>query len=234
MYDLQRVAVPGIVTPNWSEFAIGGGLSDFARRIVDTDRRIRDTTVIGGSSFGGFVAWEIAAIIRPRRLILLGSASSPTSIRRYLQTLFPLAPLTPRFAFAVAPYLGLSAAPLFGATDLQSARTFAAMGRAANASFLSWAVRSVSTWVPSFQSPSTEICRLHGLRDRLIRPPEDACTLISDAGHLPTITHPNEVNRFLESVMAEPDPGRAEQSLCAEGQGRRYATTLTTASGAAP
>ena len=215
MYDLQRTVVPDIVTPDWCDFVPVGSISDFARQIVETIPSVSSASTIGGSSFGGFVAWEIAALVRPKKLILLGSASSPAAIRAYLRALFPVARLLPGAAFAAAPYFGLSAAPLFGATDLNSARVFAAMGRAAAPSFLSWAIRAISRWAPSLLPSSTEVFRLHGMRDRLIRPPSEACALIARAGHLPTITHAREVNRFLESVMAGPDPGRAEQSTCA-------------------
>ena len=212
MYDLQRMIVPGLVTPEWNTYAPAGEVSDFARHIIETTPSISAASAIGGSSFGGFVAWELAALLRPEKLILLGSASSPGALRGYLRALFPVARILPRAAFLAAPYFGVSAAPLFGATDLKSARVFAAMGRTAAPSFLSWAVRAVSSWTPSPLHRSTQVCRLHGRRDRLIRPPSEPCTLISDAGHLPTLTHAADVNRFLAALAREPEPGSAEQS----------------------
>lgn len=200
MYDPQRSVVPGLVTPDWRSYAPAGGIADFARHVVETTPSLMSAVAIGGSSFGGFVAWEVAALLRPQKLILLGSASSPLAIRRPLRALFPVARFVPRAAFAAAPYFGVSAAPLFGATDTTSARIFASMGRAAAPAFLSWAVRAVATWTPSPLPPATQVFRLHGARDRLIEPPAEPCTLLAGAGHLPTLTHADDVNRFLVAL----------------------------------
>lgn len=176
-------------------------MADFARQVLLTMPELENGIAIGGSSFGGFVAWELAALVRPTKLILLGSASSRTAVRAFLRALLPVARGLPPPVFAALSYCGISGAPLFGARDLAAARTFSAMARRASPSFLAWAMDAISHWEPSPLSSSTAVYRLHGGRDLLIRPPVQQCHLIKKAGHLPTLTDPDEVCAFLIAAL---------------------------------
>ncbi len=211
MYDPQRAGIPDLVTPSWDAYLAGGSLADFARRIVEETPAVLTAEAIGGSSFGGFVAWEMAAITQPSDLILIGSASSTKQLRSSLHALLPISRWIPRPLLSVVPHTGLSAAPIFGANSLQTARAFADMGRGLKPEFLAWALRAIAGWLPSPLPPRTKVHRLHGSRDLLIRPPSDGATLLPNAGHLPTLTHSTEVLAFLVAVQSDVTRRRAEQ-----------------------
>jgi len=69
-------------------------------------------------------------------------------------------------------------------------------------SFLSWAAWAVLTWEENPQPLRIRVWQIHGERDRLL---PARCTrpdiVVSGAGHVLSMTHPEEMNRFLKERM---------------------------------
>ena len=74
----------------------------------------------------------------------------------------------------------------------------------ADALFLRWASQAVLDWEPSPPSPVPlpPIFQIHGEKDPILSPkftrPD---VIIRGAGHLISLTHPNELNAFLAKHM---------------------------------
>ena len=196
----QVSAFPRLQVVDWSACTVGGSIDEFASRLAAT-LDVDGPVIIGGSSFGGFVAWELAKHVDARALILLGSASTPRAVRQPLRFLLPAARFVPSAAHSLMKFAAPVVAPAFGAPMPAQRRLFTAMMRSTPTAFMTWAGRAVATWTPA-EVTGIPVHRLHGRRDRIIAPPhETGACIIEEAGHLPTVTHPDEVNRFLARVL---------------------------------
>src|SRR6185503_21033432 len=70
LFEPQRAAFPGLEVPPWLDPHPGETLPAFAARMAD---RVGPTgpLVLGGVSFGGMVALEMARLVQPRAVVLV-------------------------------------------------------------------------------------------------------------------------------------------------------------------
>lgn len=195
LFGPQEQAVPGLFSLAWPESRPNDTLPSYAARIAARLPRA-ESLVLGGSSFGGMVALEIAARIRPRAVILLGSCTSPRAIAPWIRGATPWLRTAPTACFRPRRW-GLSlAGPIFGDAGRDHQALAWSMVRGIDPAFLKWGIGAILTWRPTpVQVPVRQI---HGSRDHLIplrnvRPDR----VIPGAGHLLTLTHAEEVNAFL-------------------------------------
>ena len=89
----QKRAFPHLLTPAWtaSRRRHAGQLFGPAGR----DHPGGMPPVLGGSSFGGMVAWEMARHLHPIGVILIGSCRGPQAINRDVRMLGPLLAFCP-------------------------------------------------------------------------------------------------------------------------------------------
>ena len=78
-----------IEVPAWPPFHSGESLQSFAGRLFAGLADPPD--VIGGASFGGMVALEMAAIMQPKAVLLVGSCTSPSAVATHLRLVGRLA-----------------------------------------------------------------------------------------------------------------------------------------------
>ncbi len=206
LFAPQIEGVPGVDVMEWPAPAPDDTLATFAERIATGVTMT--PAMIGGASFGGFIAWEMARHLRPQKLpqtlCLIGSASSLRALRTPLRASLPLASLSSATMMSAVKAGGSIAARIFGAKTAAQRAVFVDMMRATPSPFMAWAVRAIAAWQPSALPEGTRVVRIHGARDRIIAPPDDAesrtsaaCEIVADAGHLLTLSHAPEVNRFL-------------------------------------
>jgi pimeloyl-ACP methyl ester carboxylesterase len=168
-------------------------LADYAARLA-RQLEIDGPFDLGGASFGGMIALELARHLAPRRVFLFGSCRSPRSVATLLRALRWLPPVVPP-----RPLLPL-AARWFGATSPEHVRLFADMLAAMPPAFVRWASNAIFSWDGVAELPMP-VHHVHGERDRLIpvrgvRPDH----VIAGAGHLLNLTHGDEVNDFVANV----------------------------------
>lgn len=155
---------------------------------------------LGGSSFGGMVALELARCLAPRNVFLFGSCRSPQSIAPSLRALRWLAPVVPDRMLHPPSSLQCPVARWFGATTAAHIRIFADMLASTPLEFIRWASNAIATWKGVSELPMP-IHHVHGERDRLIPVRRvHADRVISGAGHLLNVTHANDVNAFIIDV----------------------------------
>jgi hypothetical protein len=157
--------------PDWPRWRGERSLEALARRLLESGA-VSPAIPLGGCSFGGMVAQEIAALCGQDRVYLIGSAAHRGEINRFLQRLLPLASL----------------APLPLSTRLASFSPGAAPGmlHRADPDFLKAMLLALRDWNPPRRQIHFE--RLHGSADLIIPPPRGA-HLIPGAGHLLALSH---------------------------------------------
>lgn len=200
LFGPQQAVVPDLHVPRWPEPRTKESLAEFAARMADAVPR-SECLYLGGSSFGGMVALELAALLRPKGVFLIGSCTSPSSIA-------PLAPYVRLFAAALPvsffhprrwslPFV-LSQ---FGRLTSEQRELFWCMASMTPASFLKWGVEAILSWSPT--PVDVRVHQIHGSNDRLIplrlvKPHR----VVPGGGHLLTLTHPQEVNNFLAETLS--------------------------------
>ena len=185
LYDALRLEIEFEVNfPDWPAYKGEPTYRDVARRLID-EYDISDGDIVGGSSLGGMVALEIAKLIRPKTIVLLGSAVNRREVQSVLSIISPLAALAPVSLMQrlVGKHHSL-AAQMFSQSDPEFIRNMCLY---------------LPSW-PGYSGPNEGLFRLHGRRDRIIPCPARGAEVIEDAGHLLAITHPEKTGLFLKSV----------------------------------
>ena len=199
IFSPQLREFPQLIVPEWTHPSPNDSLASYCERMADA---IRPTgpCVIGGASFGGIVALELARFLNPLAVLLIGSAREPRDLPTHVRALRPLRgavhwlPLA-AFQWSAAPLgtqLGRRVAPHLGGL----ARQF----READRAVLRWSMRQILTW----SEPPVVTCpvyRIHGDRDRVLPLRGTPDTIVPGGGHVISLTHPALVNAFIAESL---------------------------------
>lgn len=162
---------------------------------------LRPEDWIGGASFGGLVAADIARRRPLAGLVLLGGGLSSATLicpARWLGALAQRLPLPPLRALLARPAV-LAAA--FRPITPAAIQQLDAMLAATPDQLLREGARLVGNYFPRI-APLCPVHAIHGREDRLMRPPPvAACRLVDGAGHALVVTHPREVTDFLNATL---------------------------------
>jgi pimeloyl-ACP methyl ester carboxylesterase len=207
MYRPLRRHLPFLVVPPWVPAAAGEGIGDYARRYVELGLVGMDD-VIGGSSFGGFLALEIARLVRSRAVLLLGSARSTRAFPR-LAALAPLASVLPGLAWNSTAAARALAGIGFGLHDRRHRDLFVDMAVRIPSGHLRWACAAIARW-QGVDDPGCPIAQIHGACDRVIpwrHAQTQAQNVIPGAGHLVALTHPAATAGIAHRFVSALAPG---------------------------
>lgn len=163
--------------------------------------QLRPEDWLGGASFGGLVAADIARRRPLGGLVLIGGALNSNALTGpapLLGKLVRFMPLSPLRALLSTP-TGLSVA--FGPLAAPQARLLTDMLAATPDGMLREGGRLATGYFPGIP-PLCRAHAIHGARDRLMRPPAlPGCRMIADGGHGIAITHAREVSAFLQEIL---------------------------------
>ena len=216
LFDAQRRAFPGLEVPAWLEPAARETLPAYARRMAASLSRAEEGLVLGGVSFGGMVACEMARHVPAQAVVLISSGRGRAALTRTARVLARAAPRLPTSALVAARPLWPLAAWALGASTREARALVREFVRRADLPFIQWGLGAIAGWTPPPALPG-RIRAIHGRADRLIRARRvEAERLVPGAGHLLNVTHPDEVNAFLSAVVAdvvvrEASPGDRER-----------------------
>ena len=197
LFESQVATFPELRVQPWVPPLAGESLRAYAARLaplVDPGR----PCIVGGASFGGVVALELAAHLPALACILIGSVRSPSGLPRRWCLLWPVAVLGPdaiRLMAAVGAHLGY---PFLGA---QTVRRLLRLSRP-EAAFVRWAMCALVLWRPSPATRRVRVFHIHGAADRVLpialaRPD----VVVSGGGHALSLFSPSAVNEFVASVV---------------------------------
>jgi pimeloyl-ACP methyl ester carboxylesterase len=196
----QREVFPNLCVPPWLPAEPTESLAQYAARFAPGLEHYR-ADWIGGVSFGGFVALELAKHLRVRGVVLIASARSVAALRPSFRSLGPLAArainprLFPRGALKGALRV------LLGPMGRAEADELTHQALAIDPAFLRWAVRAALGWpgVPALPCP---VLHIHGSADRVLpRSRVRPDVTIAGAGHIVNMTHPGEVNSAITALI---------------------------------
>ena len=203
LFEPQRALPYLLITPKWIEPEAGERLPDYARRMASRIDK-PDRFIIGGVSFGGMVAAELAADLAPAGLVLIASCLSARSIPTTHWFVHALSKAIPAPVIGAAGQLPKRFLDLFSGFDSVQRRLLADMLADTSADSLRRMAEMVRLW-PGAASVTCPRLWIHGGDDPVIPVRKvEPDVVIPGAGHLVNWTHADEVNeeiaRFVEGL----------------------------------
>ena len=188
-----------IVTPDHTEPADGEKLTQYASRIAD-GMNIQPADIVGGVSFGGMLAGEIARQRPVAGLILLGSCLRPARLPWSYRWVERLGPFIPDFVLGIRswrPLVRWRFAPLTGDAEtclIEMALSYpTAQIRAFGRMVMGW------TGVENVPCP---VLSIHGDWDRIIPLKcAEPDLILKEAGHAFTLTHADQTSSAIREFL---------------------------------
>lgn len=198
LFSPQRIAFPELIVPRWIEPKPREPLAEYAARFADVIKPHRPCFV-GGISFGGVVALEVAAHLPTRECYLFGSIRDPREIPMRLRIFRPGSDL-----IMIPKWLAPFALAYTGRWFNPVVRGFLHQLKDADSKFLRWAAGAILTWKPSAGVSRVRVVQIHGDRDWVFPIQRiSADKTITGAGHLMSLTHADQVNSFVRQRMTD-------------------------------
>ncbi len=215
MYVRQREAFGDdmVRTPEWITPQGNEPVHRYAKRWAEAiGPSLPETWFLGGQSFGGMLALDVARFVepQPKAVFLIASARTPDAVPLAARVLGALArpmsaPMLQRGLQAMAIPFG----KLNGADD-EMLGILTHMAKHGDAELNEWAVAAVNDWdgLGGSDADRPPVFQIHGRRDKVLRCiPEHCDQVIPDGQHLIQYTHSQTVNRFMFDRMIELTPG---------------------------
>jgi len=197
LFAPQLAAFPALCVPGWIEPLPAESLRAYAARMA----RLIDPgcpCIVGGASFGGMVALEMAPFLHADACLLIGSVRSSDELSWRWRALRPLATLGPRA-------LGLSAAlaARLSAPWLKQGTVRRLMRLSQpQAAFVRWAMCAVVRWRPSPATRRVKVFQIHGEADRTLPAHRTRPDVVVPAGaHALSLTSASAVTEFIRQCV---------------------------------
>jgi pimeloyl-ACP methyl ester carboxylesterase len=202
---MQPIQIPGIevLTPDHIEPAPAESLIEYAAKIADLNN-ISDKDVIGGASFGGMIAAQIARQRPVAGLILLGTCIHPSRLPWIYKWVERMGNLVPNGILGLRswrPFIHWRFAPV----TPEAEEFLAAMAKTCPPSRIREFGRMAIGW-PGVSGLNCPVLSIHGEHDRII--PLDCAEpglILQGAGHAFTLTHAQQtisaIQEFLQTKM---------------------------------
>ena len=212
VFDHQRKAFGDrLETPDFIPHHQGESISAYAERWAKKLSRPGDhrPLFVGGVSFGGMIAQEMAMHLspKPRAVMLIASSRTSDSVSPIMQLAEVCGRFVPKSAVnKTLRLLNLAFAIRDGLDDDDKQRLMHG-GLDVDPGVAKWSASAAVGW-PGFTPPAgyPPIHQVHARKDWVIKAPAPDTpnlTLLEGSKHLLQMTHPRTVNRFLfETVLS--------------------------------
>jgi len=200
LFAPQRAAGLDFEVPTLPIPQRGEDLPAYAARVRDA-LDLDGPCVLGGMSFGGMLACELAAICRTKAVVLIATCRNREPIPRYYYGAELLSRMLPDVVIrrrCVASSRLLASLERLDRAQYELIRD---MSLNVPVLFLRRVARMILTWrgAPPLPCP---VYHIHGRRDRVIPIKRlNPDVVIEDGGHLINMTHADEVNRFISDCL---------------------------------
>jgi pimeloyl-ACP methyl ester carboxylesterase len=197
LFAPQLAAFPNLRVPAWIEPRPREPLRSYAARLA----RLVDPgcpCLVGGASFGGIVALEMAPLLQAKACVLIGSVRSSDELPWRWRALRPMAELGPTALGTAAGLIARAAPPWL------SRGTVRRLSRLAQpeAAFVRWAMCAVVRWRPSPAARRVEVFQIHGEADRTLPVHRTRPDVVVPAGgHVLPLTSSRAVTQFLRQCV---------------------------------
>jgi len=201
LFEAQRVQGFDFEVP---ELPIPGQNDDMVRYAA----RVRDLLnldgrcVVGGVSFGGMVACELAALCNARCVLLIASCSHRRVLPGYYRWIELISRMVPDGLIRHRCEASSRMLARLESLSDEDRLLIRKMSQAVPVPFLRRVGRMILRW----NGPRTIGCpfyTIHGAQDRIIPIRRiEADEVVPDGGHLINLTHAEQVNRFIARCLA--------------------------------
>ena len=198
LLEPQRQEFPQLVVPPWIPPRKSESLPAYAARMAETIRPSRDVPlVLGGVSFGGMMAYEMARYVKPDVVVLVASCRTRSGLRPAFRAGRGLLAIAPVQLWEIAKLLSGPVVRMRPGVPLARKDLAIRMFKETDSSFMHWTLQAILNWQPT-PLDGTRVLQIHGGRDRLIPARSvQPDVLIPDGGHLINVTHASQVNAFM-------------------------------------
>lgn len=206
MFREQKKAFPQLVVPDWIPPLRGETLVEYAHRFAEA---INPGTpfYLGGASFGGIIAYEMAQHVRPESLFLIASGRSYQRMVPWLRRVRSIAHMTQILPWDVASLVSELGLGVAGSVMPFPVRVILKHIHHQRTPFMKWSLHAILRWEPSDYVPTFAIHHLHGARDPFFPANQSgACQIVPGAGHLLTMSHHQVVNQFIADRINQASP----------------------------
>jgi pimeloyl-ACP methyl ester carboxylesterase len=198
VYEPQRVLPMNLEVAEWIEpESLDESLSHYADRMA---KQIgpRPDIFVGGISLGAMVALEAAARIGAKRVVVIGGCTAHHQISPLFRTILKAGAVFPVSATRLSLRLAPLALKLFEKLDRAPRRLMTRMLRENSTWQIRWSCRAILKWECSAAPPTMPVYWIHGELDGVIPlAGVPAQHIVSGGRHLISLTHAEEVNRFI-------------------------------------
>jgi membrane protease YdiL (CAAX protease family)/pimeloyl-ACP methyl ester carboxylesterase len=212
----QRLAFPQMIVPPWPIPTANDTLDSYAARLAG-DLDVRGPCILGGASFGGIVAMHVAGHLNPLAVLLIGSAREPAELPAVVRLARRVRPLIRWLPVSLLQFLAVPGASTVAARWSPHLAGLARQFRRSDPRVVVWSIEQLCDW-RTVPTPACPVFRIHGDRDRVISPrhtqPDER---IAGGGHVISLTHPKEVNRFIDAALKRTVTSESTENLaCTE------------------
>ncbi|MGH7243212.1 MAG: alpha/beta fold hydrolase [Phycisphaerales bacterium] len=205
LFEPQRGDFPNLMSPAWLEPTRRESLASYADRMAECIQKALPSDprpfVLGGVSFGGMLAAQMAPLLQPDAIVLIGSALRAKEISFSLRAMAMAGRWMPAPMGQSAKFMGRGFIRRLGPMKREHRVFLESMIDAVPFSFLQWAGQAIFGW-DGVTKIESKLIRLHGELDRIIPFPKTGLVhMIPGAGHVPNVSHADEVNRHLRAIV---------------------------------
>lgn len=182
---------------HWIEPLPNETLRNYALRLSGQIKH--ENCILGGLSFGGILALEIAGFFPVEKIILFSSVKSPRELPWYFRWAGKLAlnKLLPSLVLQKANRISYW---FFGANTPESKQLLSSFMRDSSLHYLRWSIGQILTWKGI--EVKVPILHIHGRKDRVLPARFIKTATFLPGGHFMVFENADEVNAILESKLA--------------------------------
>jgi pimeloyl-ACP methyl ester carboxylesterase len=210
MFDRQKRALgDDLVCPDWLAPDVDESFDDYTlrwARLLKSHTGDDRPLFLGGVSFGGMVAMQMARHLNPTAVILIGSCRSRVAKPARWQMARRISDLIPNWLLRRR---SLAAGALWVSwleqLDDEYRVLLKTMAADSDPKRIRWSGHVCADWhfEPGSYSEFPPIHQIHGRHDSIIPLyPGDPDTVIQDGRHLINFSHPHTVNRYIMNVVS--------------------------------
>jgi pimeloyl-ACP methyl ester carboxylesterase len=199
LLEFQSDVFPQMIVPEWPPPKRRETLASYGKRLAEqVDPGV--PCFVGGVSFGGIVALEMALHLQTLGCVLISSMSSPKQLPRMGKAVRPIAVIGPEVLGPIGKVIATASRPALSRGARMRLTRLSHPSRARER----WGLWAVIRWKPSAYKWPFPVHQIHGSADKTIRPSRQwKCTLVEGAGHMMVMTHAGVVNDFMKLAMAD-------------------------------
>ncbi|MEM1212934.1 MAG: alpha/beta hydrolase [Planctomycetota bacterium] len=194
-----------LIVPEWVEPDANDSIAEYALRwgAVIKEQLDREApgepVLLGGVSFGGMIALDMAGLIGASGVVLIAGCVDPSEVSARTLLAQRIGSMVPRTAWGLTlKAMALPFAKLDGLGDDDTALLRRVAGRV-DVPLLDWGGGALRDWTgPEHLEAGMPVFRMHGRQDWVIPCPESGVDVVlPDGRHLINLSHEKSVNGFL-------------------------------------